>query len=151
MYLLDHTSARIQGGFQHKGAVGHSLELSAPPGITPAPPPFAIARGRLSIVPNLTRLRVCCQGSPQFASQVCFVLLLPQGRCLSWDEMQTSTPLAQLSFGEDPWTSDRDLSLQEEEEEDSPPERWFDYFPVCGTPVYENSQRQGHAPLTTHP
>jgi len=46
--------------------------------------------------------------------------------------MERSTPLVQFSLGENPWTSERDMSLQEEDE-DSPPRRWFDYFPVCGT------------------
>lgn len=32
------------------------------------------------------------------------------------------------------------MSLQEEDE-DSPPQRWFDYFPVCGTPAHEDSGR----------
>jgi len=74
---------------------------------------------------------------------------IPTGT-LSWDGMQTSTPLVELSFGENPWASDRDLSLQEEDE-DSPPQRWFEYLPVCGTHVCGNSERQGLAPLTILP
>ena len=45
--------------------------------------------------------------------------------------MENSTPLVQLSLQENPWTLERDPSL-EDEDEDSPPKRWFDYFPVCG-------------------
>jgi len=64
--------------------------------------------------------------------------------------METPTPLVQLSFGENPWTLERDMSLQEEDE-DPPPQRWFDYFPVCGTLVFEHSEGQRVAPLTTFP
>ena len=56
----------------------------------------------------------------------------PTGTPLLWYEMETSTPLVQLPLGENPWTSERDPYL-EEEDEDRPPRRWFRYFPVCGT------------------
>jgi len=62
--------------------------------------------------------------------------------------MQTSTtPLVELSLGENPWGLDRDVSLQEEDD-DLPPQRWFEYVPVCGTPVCEGSERQELASLT---
>lgn len=53
--------------------------------------------------------------------------------------METPTPLVQLSLGENPWTLERDVSLQEEEE-DSPPKRWFDYLPVCGALAFGYSE-----------
>lgn len=64
--------------------------------------------------------------------------------------MESPTPLVPLSFGENPWTSERDMSLQEEDE-DSPPKRWFDYFPVCGTLLFEHPGGQRVASLTTLP
>jgi len=39
------------------------------------------------------------------------------------------------------------MSLQEDAE-DSPPERWFNYFPACGTSFFEHSK---HQLLTTSP
>ena len=66
--------------------------------------------------------------------------------------MESSTPLVQLSLEENPWSSERNPSLQgsEDEEDSSPGNRWFDYLPVCGKAPPLGSFRASEAHVTHH-
>jgi len=92
-------------------------------------PSFVIARAPSQFDHALLPRHSLCYSHCNFA------LYHSHWDAISRGTMERPTPLVQFSFGENPWTSERDMSLQEEDE-DSPPRRWFDYFPVCGTPDF---------------